>query len=122
MCEVADKYDVSGLKDLVKEKFKRACLSLWNDDVFPVAAHHAFSTTMDADTGLRDVVSATITDHMELIRKPKVQALLTEINSLYLGILMKKADEHGWGVKYLGRPGRGKSQNPQVRKLSGLNQ
>jgi len=99
MYEIADKYDVVGLKDLAKEKFKLACAASWNDDAFSIAAHHAFSTTMEDDKGLRDIVSGTISDHMELVRKPEVQALLTEFNGLSLGILMKKADEHGWGVK-----------------------
>jgi len=99
MYEIADKYDVLGLKDLAKEKFKLACAASWNDDAFSIAAHHAFSTTMEDDKGLRDIVSGTISDHMELIRKPEVQALMTEFNGLSLGILMKKADEHGWGVK-----------------------
>ena len=99
MYEVADKYDVVGLKDLSKEKFKLACAASWNDAAFSIAAHHAFSTTMEDDKGLRDIVSGTISDHMELIRKPEVQALMTEFNGLSLGILMNKADEYGWGVK-----------------------
>jgi hypothetical protein len=32
--EITDKYDVMGLKDLVAEKFKRACQCFWNEPVF----------------------------------------------------------------------------------------
>ncbi|KAH7091573.1 hypothetical protein FB567DRAFT_558421 [Paraphoma chrysanthemicola] len=99
MYEIADKYDVKGLKDLARVKFEGSCATFWDDSLFSAAAHHAFSTTMEDDKGLRDVVSGTISKHMELIRKPEVQALMTEFNGLSMSILLKKADEHGWGVK-----------------------
>ena len=94
--EITDKYDVMGLKDLLAEKFKRACQRFWNEPVFAVAAHHAFSTTPDSDQGLRDIVSATIAAHMtELVKKPEVEALLTEFNGLAVGLLKMKT-EAGW--------------------------
>ncbi|KAH3919350.1 hypothetical protein HBI56_025590 [Parastagonospora nodorum] len=99
MYEIADKYDVVGLKDLVLEKFKRACVSFWDHDIFSIAAHYAFSTTMENDKGLRDIVSGTISEHMELIQKAEIQTLMTEFNGLALGILLIKADEHGWVKK-----------------------
>ena len=96
MYETADKYDVVGLKDLVIEKFHRACQHFWDSDMFSVAAHHIFSTTPEHDIGLRDIVSATISAHMGLIKKPEVKALLNEFNGLALGILEEKIIEHGW--------------------------
>jgi hypothetical protein len=99
MYEIADKYDVVDLKELAQTKFEVACAAYWNDDLFAVAAHHAFSTTMAHDKGLRDIVSGTICDHMELIHKPAIETLMTEFNGLSFGILKKKADEHGWGKK-----------------------
>jgi hypothetical protein len=67
MYEYADKYDVVGLKDLAKAKFELACGVFWESNSFGPAAHHAFASTMDHDRGLRDIVSATIAKHMELI-------------------------------------------------------
>jgi hypothetical protein len=99
MYEIADKYDVVGLKDLAREKFKLSCCTFWDKDEFSIAAHYAFSTTMADDKGLRDIISSTIADHMQLIQKPEIQALLSEHNGLSLGIMMKKADEHGWVKK-----------------------
>ncbi|CAN9212009.1 unnamed protein product [Alternaria alternata] len=96
MYEIADKYDVVGLKDLIIEKFRRTCQHFWNTDKFSVAAHHVFSTTPDHDKGLRDIVSSTISAHMGLIKKPEVKVLLTEFNGLALGILEEKVVEHGW--------------------------
>jgi len=48
------------------------------------------------DKGLKDIVSDTISEHMELIHKPAIETLMTEFSSLCLGILKKKAVEHGW--------------------------
>lgn len=99
MYEIADKYDVVGLKELVQEKFKMSSAVLWNHETFPVAANYAFSTTMAEDKGLRDIVSATISEHMELLQKAEIQVMLDEHNGLAKGILLRKADEHGWGKK-----------------------
>ena len=96
MYEYADKYDVVGLKDLAIEKFSRSCKHFWNRDEFSIAAHHVFSTTVDTDKGLRDIVSATISAHMGLVKKPEVKVLMTEFNGLALGILEVKIIEHGW--------------------------
>ncbi|KAI4666975.1 uncharacterized protein J4E79_001656 [Alternaria viburni] len=85
--EIADKYEVKGLKDLAREKFKRSCEQFWDNDVFAVAAHHVFSTTPDSDKGLRDLVSLTISKHMCLMDKPEIEALLTEFNGLAFGLL-----------------------------------
>ena len=85
--EIAEKYEVKGLKDLAREKFKRSCEQFWDNDVFAVAAHHVFSTTPDSDKGLRDLVSLTISKHMCLMDKPEIEALLTEFNGLAFGLL-----------------------------------
>jgi hypothetical protein len=96
MYEIADKYDVVSLKDLAREKYKLSCSTFWDKDDFSIAAHYAFSTTMADDKGLRDIVSRTISEHMELMQKDEIKTLLAEFNGLALGILLKKADEHGW--------------------------
>jgi hypothetical protein len=96
MYEYADRYDVLGLKDLAIEKFSRSCKHFWNKDEFSLAAHHVFSTTVEKDKGLRDIVSTTISAHMELVKKPQVKVLMTEFNGLALGILEEKIIEHGW--------------------------
>jgi hypothetical protein len=92
MYELADKYDVVGLKELSRDNFKAGCGVWWNEDAFPVAVKHAFSTTVSEDTGLREVVIDTISTHMDLVRKPEIQALMAEFSALALGILLKKTD------------------------------
>jgi hypothetical protein len=96
MYEIGDKYDVVGLKDLAKEKFDRACRKFWDDDHFPIAANHAFSTTPEDDKGLRDIVCKTISDHVTLIQKPEVEALMMEFNGLAFGLFKAKALEQKW--------------------------
>jgi hypothetical protein len=93
MYEIADKYQVLGLKGLVMEKFRRSSCRFWNDPYFVVAARHALSTTPDEDTGLRDIVVKTIAEHIStLIVKKDVDALLTEFNGLAYRLLKMKVD------------------------------
>jgi hypothetical protein len=99
MYEIGDKYDVTGLKELAREKFIRSCAKFWDDDCLAGAAHYAFSTTPEDDRGLREVVINTISQHMELLDKPEVEALLHQFNGLAVGILKSRAKELGWAKK-----------------------
>jgi hypothetical protein len=99
VCNKCTRPDVVGLKDLSSEKFKLSCGTFWDDDAFFTAAHYAFSTTMADDKGLRDIVSCTISNHMEIIHKADIQTLLSENGDLSLAVMLKKADEHGWVKK-----------------------
>lgn len=96
MYEIGDKYDVIGLKDLAKEKFARACKHFWKTPEFASAAHHAFSTTVEDDKGLRGIVSARICEHIELVNDPGVSVLMTQFNGLALGVLQAKVNENRW--------------------------
>jgi hypothetical protein len=96
MFEIADKYDVIGLKQLAREKFLRAAAVFWNSDEFAPAAHYVFSTTPETDKGLRDIVSKLVSQHMSLLNKPEVEALLTEFNGLALSLLKMRARDLGW--------------------------
>lgn len=96
MYEIADKYDVYGLKELCIEKYKRACLKFWDDNKFAESAYHAYTTTLTRDKGLRNVVCKTISEHMNLLKKPEVEDLMTEFNGLAFGLLFDKAEESGW--------------------------
>jgi hypothetical protein len=91
MYEIADKYEVDGLKELAQEKFAWACGVYWHSKYFAPAAHYAYSTTPDEDKGLREVVSKTLFEHMELLDKPEVEAVLSEFNNLAVGLLKMRA-------------------------------
>jgi hypothetical protein len=98
MYQLGDKYDVTGLKELARKKFKRACTKYWDDECLAPAAHHAFSTTMDEDIGLKEVISQVISDHINLLNKPEVITLLHEFSGLAVGLLQKRAEDLGWDV------------------------
>src|SRR5690349_20701770 len=95
MYETGDKYEVKGLKDLAKVKFEASCKHFWNTSSFAVAARHAFSTTIEDYKGLRNIVSATISEHLELVDDPEVGAVMTEFNGLALSILQATIGEQG---------------------------
>ncbi|EUC41591.1 hypothetical protein COCMIDRAFT_40241 [Bipolaris oryzae ATCC 44560] len=90
--EIADKYNIAGLKELSKAKFKKGCEKYWYTNPFRVAAKYAFSTTLEEDKGLRDIVIDTVAQHTILIREPQIQVLMKEFGDLALGVLLKKAD------------------------------
>ncbi|KAH7111835.1 hypothetical protein B0J11DRAFT_598511 [Dendryphion nanum] len=69
MYEIGERYDVQGLKELAKEKFRIACL--------------------------RIIISQVLASHMELINKEEVTALLLEFNGLAYGLLKEKV-ARGW--------------------------
>jgi hypothetical protein len=96
MYEMGEKYDVTGLKGLAREKFMRSCIEHWDSEHFAPAAHHACSTTVEEDIGLREVVITVISEHMSLMNKPEVVALLHEFNGLAVGVLQKRAKKSGW--------------------------
>ncbi|RYN25995.1 hypothetical protein AA0113_g4990 [Alternaria arborescens] len=91
MYEIADKYEVTGLKELACKSFTLACEAFWDDEAFPIAIKHAFSTTIAEDKGLRDVIIKTISSHDSLARKAEVQAVMLEHSDLAVGVLLKKA-------------------------------
>lgn len=95
MYEIGDKYNVVGLKPLAQEKFARSCNLHWNTEHFAPAANYAFSTTPENDHGLRDIVSKTISDHIGLLNKPAVEAVLNEFNGLAVSVLKMKAKATG---------------------------
>lgn len=75
---IADKYDIRTLRQLAVTKFMRACELWWDNVEFAQAALEAYSTTVEEDGCLRDVVVKTITTHTGLIEKPDVAAVIRE--------------------------------------------
>ncbi|KAF1346304.1 hypothetical protein EJ07DRAFT_145047 [Lizonia empirigonia] len=94
--EIADKYDVVGLKALSREKYHLACTKFWDHPEFTQAAYHAYTTTPDDDRGLRNIICTTISNHMSLLLKSEVESLMIEFNGLSFDLLMAKAKQAGW--------------------------
>jgi hypothetical protein len=96
MYEMADKYDVIGLKALSREKFHWACIKFWDRAEFAEAAYHAYTSTPDDDKGLRSIICTVLSNHMSLLLKAEVKGLVTEFNGLAFNLLMAKAEQAGW--------------------------
>jgi hypothetical protein len=96
MYEIGDKYYVMGLKELAKEKFAQTVRMHWDNSQFPIAATHAFTSTPEEDQGLRDIVRRAISDHIALVEKPEINALMKEHNGLAYALFMEKAVKHNW--------------------------
>ncbi|KAJ6199966.1 hypothetical protein J3E72DRAFT_393437 [Bipolaris maydis] len=70
-----------------------------NTSDFHIAVNYTFSTTPEGDSGLRDLINQSIAKHIELAQGAAIRKLLTQFNSLALGILNAKSEELGWNTK-----------------------
>ena len=87
MYALADKYQISGLKALAQRKFQKAALQHWNSEEFAPALHIVYTSTLEEDRGLRDVVISTISRD-RLLEKPEVRAVVKGLPELAFGLLM----------------------------------
>lgn len=91
MYEIGEKYDIPALKNLAREKFRRACTKYWADAQFPIAAAHSLVSTPDSDAGLRDVLCTAITEHHELLNTQAIETLLNSHPRFAYRIVQKLA-------------------------------
>jgi hypothetical protein len=96
MYELGEKYVVEGLKELAKDKFARSCRFYWNTPHFAAAVEHVFSSTVESDMGLRDIVIETISLHTNVLNMPGMRDVLNQFNDLAVGLLIIKAPLIGW--------------------------
>lgn len=94
--ELGEKYFVKGLKQLAQDKFARSCKFHWNTSHFAAAVEHVFSSTVEGDTGLRDIVIKIISERINVLNMPEMAATLHRFNDLTVGLLKSKAALIGW--------------------------
>jgi len=87
MYAVADFYSVSGLKELANKKFRDTVQEHWDSNVFIKAVEVVYTTTPPKDRGLRQVVSYVLRNHIELLDKPEIDAIIKEVPDLSYDIL-----------------------------------
>jgi len=79
---VAELYDIAALKEYSKENFESAIKVGWALNDFPQAITEAFSSTPEADRGLRDPIVKTCAEHIkDLIVKPAFKKVLRETST-----------------------------------------
>jgi hypothetical protein len=89
MYTTGDKYDVPGLKELAREKFRRCCETFGTSEDFIVAAEHVFTTTPDDDEGLRGHVRETLVKNKSILARADVQAFLEVRPALMYNIMLR---------------------------------
>ena len=68
---LADKYQITALKDHAKKKFKTALSWSWDIISFPEVVGMVYTTTLASDRGLRDCLVPFMTKHKEKLRESK---------------------------------------------------
>jgi hypothetical protein len=69
MYALGDKYIVQGLQELAKQKFQLACLQFWSSSGFGGAIDNDYTSSLEDDLSLRELVIATISSHPEITNK-----------------------------------------------------
>jgi BTB/POZ domain len=85
---VAEKYMVDGLKALAMEKFTQATANHWDANDFLEAAREAYTSTIDSDKGLRDIIVKVFYTHQRsLLDKEEAVQLLIDVPLLAVHLL-----------------------------------
>lgn len=66
---LADKYQITALKDLAKDKFEAALSSGWDIIGFPEVIGMVYTTTLASDRALRDCLAPFLVKHKEDLRE-----------------------------------------------------
>lgn len=73
---LAEKYGISGLKELAKEKFEVMANESWEESGYLEAMHEVYTTTVESDRGLRNVVVQAFRRNPDLVRRDEVQRVV----------------------------------------------
>ncbi|KAI9776086.1 MAG: hypothetical protein M1839_000599 [Geoglossum umbratile] len=93
---VADKYDVSSLKTLAKEKFDKAIKTCWDMDDFTHVITETYSSTPSADRGLRNLVAKVARKHIKaLLERKEFRCVLEETISFAADVTQLLAEGGG---------------------------
>lgn len=68
----AEVYNVPALKEHAEEKFQLAINSGWSMDDFPLAISEVYTTTPEADRGLRDLIVRTCNEFINVLVKQEI--------------------------------------------------
>jgi hypothetical protein len=79
---LAEKYSVDGLKELALEKFEKEVESHWNTDDFLQAAEVVYTSTVESDRGMRDIVLRTFYRHHSLLGKREGKDVVKNVENI----------------------------------------
>lgn len=103
--QIADKYDISSLKEHAKKKFGAAIDIGWSMDDFPLAITVAYTTSPLEDRGLRDLIIETCNDNINgLLEKSYFCEVLRSTNDFAADLVPSLCTP---GIKYYKCPSCG---------------
>ncbi|KAM3546351.1 hypothetical protein ARSEF1564_000839 [Beauveria bassiana] len=76
---LGEKYGVHDLKGFALRKFHIEAKHHWQSDDFLHAIREVYTSTIDEDRALRDVVVEVVDAHLELLEQPRCQALIKDL-------------------------------------------
>ena len=92
---LAEKFGIEGLKALALEKFNVESETHWSSTDFCQAAYEVYTSTVESDRDMRDVVVKTLFKHPELFDKNEVQDVIRELTLAY-DMLMYVRQKVNW--------------------------
>lgn len=95
MYALADKYQVSGLGQIAKDKFESCLFHHIHSEDFVSAVQIVYTSTPDSNRGLRDLVIKAFLDHfhVDVLKIPGLEAKLDTIDELSIQLIKS------WPVK-----------------------
>jgi len=75
---IAEKYGISGLKDLARRKFASQVSIHYTSTEFAEGMQEVYDSTIESDRGLRDIVIHAFRTHPEIARRTDIQAVVKE--------------------------------------------
>ncbi|KAF2663659.1 hypothetical protein BT63DRAFT_460775 [Microthyrium microscopicum] len=90
---LAEKYQIHGLKTLARQKFSAQLNHHWTSSEFPAAMAEVYTSTVEQDRGLRDLVVQVFRKHPEVARRRDVGDMVKEMPDLAWELF-----KVGWGL------------------------
>jgi hypothetical protein len=93
---IGEKYGIPGLKAIALSKFETLAKAYVNTNEFRIAAEEVYTSTIDEDRGMRDVVVKTVEENIALLNDEGFEALAKN-TELGHDLLMKITSTHRAG-------------------------
>ena len=93
---LAEKYGILGLKAVALEKFQNELSQHWNTDDFLQAAEIVYTSTVDDDRAMRDVVVKTFYEHKALLNKQQALDCLHWVDGLAYDLVIRISERAQW--------------------------
>ncbi|KAF5989214.1 speckle-type POZ [Fusarium coicis] len=93
---IGEKYGIPGLKAIALSKFETLAKAYANTNDFRIAAEEVYTSTIDQDRGMRDIVVNTMEENIALLNDEGFEALAKN-TELGHDLLMKIASTHRAG-------------------------